>query len=116
MEHTILYDVKSSIGINPDVNDDTFDNSLLMCINSGIAELAELGVGEQGAFEATKESMWADYLTEKQSYLMSLVKQHINLYVKLMFDAPTTGPLNSALDEQRKRLEFRIQTTIEQHE
>lgn len=116
MENVILYDVKTSIGINPDEEDETFDNSILMCINSAIAELAELGVGEQGAFTANSKSMWEEYLGENQLYLLSLVKAHVCTYAKLMFDAPTTGPLNSALDEERKRLEFRIQTTIEQHE
>lgn len=117
MQNTILYDVKTSIGINPDADDDeTFDNSILMCINSAIAELAELGVGEQGLFEASKTSTWSEYLGEKQSYLLSLIRSYVNVYTKNMFDPPETGPLDAAQNEHRKRLEFRIQTTIEQHE
>lgn len=117
MENTILQDVKISIGINPDVEDPAFDTSIVMCINSAIAELAELGVGKQGDFALeTNAESWDDYLAD-YGYLKSLVKAYINVYVKLMFDsAAQSGSMNSAMQEEMNRLGFRIQTAIEQHE
>lgn len=117
MEEKILQDVKKSIGINPDTEDDTFDNSIVISINSAIAELAELGVGEQGDFAVEqKDETWGDYLGEKYAYLLSLVKQYICIYAQYVFDTPQGGAKKAAMEEIQKRLEFRIVTTIEQHE
>lgn len=117
MKKQILQDVKKSIGINPDSHDETFDASIIMCINSAIAELAELGIGTQGGFEVDEGTeTWEDYLGETYAYLLSLSKSYVNTYVKLMFDTPQSGALKAALEEDFKRLEFRILTAIEQHE
>ena len=116
METTILQDVKNSIGINPDVEDPVFDASIVMHINSAIAELAELGVREQGKFTVeNRGEAWSEYLGDDLKYLTSLVKEYICTYVKLYFDN-NSGTMNSALEEQKNRLEFRIMTTIERHE
>lgn len=117
MDKQILQDVKKSIGINPDVKDETFDASIVMCINSAIAELAELGIGEQGEFSLeSREETWGEYLGAQYAYTLSLVKAYVNCYVKLMFDPPQSGALKAALEEEHNRLTFRIVTTIEQHE
>ena len=116
MSEQILQDVKTYLGINPDVEDDTFDESIIMCINSGITELTALGVGEPGDFSLEeKTATWSDYLGDEYEYVKSLVKQFINIYTRIQFDYPT-GSLGTALEEERRRLEFRIETTIEQHE
>ncbi len=117
MEEKILQDVKKSIGINPDTEDSTFDDSIVISINSAIAELAELGVGEQGEFAITrKDETWSEYLGEKYAYLLSFVKQYICIYTQFIFDTPQSGAKKAAMEETQKRLEFRIVTTIEQHE
>ena len=117
MKNKILQDVKRSIGINPDTQDDTFDNSIVISINSAIAELAELGVGEQGDFAVErKDETWEEYLGEKYAYLLSLVKQFVCIYTQFIFDTPQSGAKKAAMEETQKRLEFRIVTTIEQHE
>lgn len=117
METIILQDVKNSIGINPDVEDPVFDSSIVMHINSAIAELAELGVREQGEFTVEdRNENWSDYLGDDLKYLTALVKEYICVYVRLYFDTPSSGTLNNALEEQKNRLEFRIMTTIERHE
>ena len=73
---------------------DTFDNSIVISINSAIAELAELGVGEQGDFAVVrKDETWGDYLGEKYAYLLSFVKQYVCTYTKFIFDTPQSGAL-----------------------
>ncbi len=117
MEEKILQDVKKSIGVNPDTEDNTFDDSIVISINAAIAELAEYGVGEQGDFAITrKDETWGEYLGEKYAYLLSLVKLYVCTYVKYTFDTPQSGALKAAMEETQKRLEFRIVTSIEQHE
>mgnify|MGYP006988926538 CR=1 FL=1 len=117
MENQILQDVKKNIGINPDVEDEVFDSSIVMHINSAIAELAELGVGSQGAFFIQENNeTWGDYVGEDYAYLLALIKQYIVVYVKINFDTATSGALSSSLQEERNRLGFRIMTAIEQHE
>lgn len=117
MENTILQDVKKSIGINPDVEDLTFDDTIVIHINSAIAELAELGLGHVGDFTLeNKSEVWSDYLTSDYQYLLPLVKPYICAYVRLAFDPPQSGSLATALKEQQDRLEFRIQIAIEVNE
>ncbi len=117
MENAILQDVKKSIGINPDVEDLTFDDTIVIHINSAIAELAELGLGHVGDFALeSKSETWSDYLASDYQYLLPLVKPYICTYVRLAFDPPQSGSLATALKEQQDRLEFRIQIAIEVNE
>lgn len=109
----ILQDVKMYLGINPDVPDETFDTSIVMFINSAIDDLARIGLGEIGEFRLeTRTETWADYLGDYED-LVSTVKSYISIYVKLHFDTPQ-GSLESALESQLSKLEFTIQTHIEQ--
>ena len=117
MNNKILQDVKKSIGINPDVEDLTFDDTIVVCINAGIAELAELGLGNVGDFIVqNKDEQWSDYLGDNYAYLLPMVKSYICTYARLMFDPPQSGSLADALKEQKDRLEFRIQIAIEVNE
>lgn len=117
METMILQDVKKSIGINPDVEDSTFDDTIVICINSAIDELAELGLGHIGDFSiVSKSETWDDYLSEEYKYLLSTVKQYIITSTKLAFDPPQGGSYMESLKEQKARLEFRIQIAIEVNE
>ena len=113
MDNKILQDVKMYLGINPDPEDDTFDTSIVMFINSAIDDLARIGLGEIGGFQVkTKSETWADYLGDYAD-LVSTVKAYISIYTRLHFDS-LQGSLEAALQSQLARHEFTIQTAIEQ--
>lgn len=116
MNNTILHDVKVYIGLNPDVEDTTFDESIVIFVNSAIDDLARIGLGELGQFRLIeKNETWTDYLGDTYAFLVSSVKSYICIYTRLHFDPPQ-GSIQSALDEQLRKLEFTIQTAIEQLE
>ena len=114
MDNVILQDVKKYLGINPDPEDDTFDTSIVMFINSAIDDLARIGLGDLGKFRVeTKTETWSDYLGSNYSDLVSTVKPYVSIYVKMHFDT-NQGTLQNALESEIARLEFTIQTYIEQ--
>lgn len=113
MENAILHDVKEYIGLNPDVEDTTMDDSITIFINSAMDDLARIGVGQIGGFRVeTKAETWDDYLNDEQKFLLSSVKAYVSIYTRLHFDPPQ-GSIQTALDEQLRKLEFTIQTAIE---
>lgn len=113
MDNAILYDVKEYIGLNPDEEDKTMDGSITMFINSAMDDLARIGLGQLGGFRLeTRAETWDEYLSDEQKFLLSSVKSYISIYTRLHFDTPQ-GSLQSALEEQLRKLEFTIQTAIE---
>lgn len=104
---SILTSIKKLLGIED--GHDYFDPELVMFINAAFQTLDELGVGPQDApFKITgKGEEWEDFLTD---YTLNLeaVKTYIWIRVKLMFDPPTSSFAVSALDDQRKELEWRL--------
>lgn len=102
---SILESVKKLLGIN-DMDD--FDQDVIIHINSSISILRQLGVGPVKDFYITGEDeTYEDYLGE-DSQEVSMVKQYLYCRVRKIFDPPTSGSVMSALDEQIKELEFRL--------
>ena len=116
-EHSILYDARVAIGLNPNEVDEDFDVSIISAINTSISELAQLGVGELGAFTVTTgQETWYDFLGEEYLYLHAFAKNYVELNTRLLFDPPQSGSLSSALEEQLRKATFNVQTAIEAHE
>lgn len=114
MQNTILQDVKKYLGVPDDLVDDPFVDPVVMFINSAIDDLARIGLREIGEFRLEdKTETWEDYLGDRYSNLISTVKSYISIYVKLHWDSSQSS-LQSALEQQLDKLEFTIQTTIEQ--
>lgn len=109
MQGVILYDVKKQIGID-ELNDD-FDKDLIVCINSSLFILEQLGVGKRGVFITLNGNQtWADFLMSDQLNLRA-VKEWVSLKVKMMFDPPTSSILKQTYDETLRELEWRIYIT-----
>lgn len=107
---SILASVKKLLGIN-DVDD--FDQDIITHINSSISILRQLGVGPIKGFMITgEEETYQDYLGE-DSKEIPMVKQYFYCRVRKTFDPPTSGSVMSALDEQIKELEFRLNFQVD---
>lgn len=107
---SILGSVKKLLGIN---NMDDFDQDIIIHINSSIFILRQLGIGPAKGFMITGEDeTYDDYLGE-DSEESSMVKQYLYCRVRKIFDPPTSGSVMSALEEQIKELEFRLNIQVD---
>lgn len=102
---SILADVKAFSGISDLYTE--FDSELIPMINSEIATLTQLGVGnEEDPFDVTsKFDTWRDVTTD--SVLLSLIPEYISIRVRLIFDPPQNFVAES-LKARAAELEFRI--------
>lgn len=99
----ILSDVKHYLGIAPD--DNYFDPSLLMCINSVFSNLTQVGVGLEEGFSVSDDtSDWTDFVSD---YAVSWIKMNVCTNVKKMFDPPSNGTLMQALDDISAETQWR---------
>lgn len=103
---SILLSVKKMLGIADE--DHAFDAEVTMHINSVFSILNQLGVGPAEGFMITGEGeTWDDFLiTDKLK--LQMVKSYVYQKTKIIFDPPSTGVLNEALERQIKELEWRL--------
>lgn len=105
MTESILTSTKKMIGIDESYT--AFDLDIINHINTVFSDLNQLGIGPaEGFMIADASAVWADFLSG--DLRLNNVKTYMYFRVRLMFDPPTTSYLISAMDEQRKELEWRI--------
>lgn len=101
---SILNDVKHQLGLLPD--DDAFDETLIMHINTVFTFLNQFGAGPAEGFQITGDTETWDDFTEDVA--LNSVKSYIYLRVRLLFDPPGTGFTQQSFDRQIEMMEFRI--------
>lgn len=104
MSGSILNDTKHALGIEPD--DDTFDTTVIMHINTYLAHLSQLGVGPTVGFAIADETATWDELFD--SALLNSVKSYVALRVRNLLDPLPTGFGQQSMDRQIAEMEFRI--------
>lgn len=110
---SILGSIKKLLGIN---ECDDFDQDIIIHINSSISILRQLGVGSSKNFIVTSEKeTYTEYLGN-DSEEISMVKQYLYCKVRKIFDPPTSGSVMSAIEEQIKELEFRLNIQVDPKE
>ena len=110
MDSSILTSIKKLLGIAEE--DTSFDQDIIMHINTVFAILAQLGVGpENGFFIEDDGVIWSDYLGNATN--LELVKSYIYMKVRSMFDPPTSSILADAMNKNISELEWRINTTVD---
>ena len=105
MTDSILDGTKKVLGLQPDY--DVFDADLIMHINSVFGTLNQLGIGpDEGFMIEDKEAAWDTFLgTDKN---LNPVKTYVYLRVRMLFDPPTTAYLVSAMQDQIREMEWRL--------
>lgn len=107
MEDSILDTVKKILGLAPDY--DAFDVDVITHINSVFVILHDLGIGPINGFMIEDQSaVWGDFLGDDPR--LNSVKTYMYLRVRLLFDPPTTSYHITALNEQIRELEWRLNT------
>lgn len=107
IKDSILNSTKKQLGILPDMTD--FDVDILICINSAIATLRQLGVGPQDSVYIVEDATqtYSDYLGE-DSNETSMVKGYLYQKTKLMFDPPQSSIVTEAIKSMIKETECRL--------
>lgn len=106
----ILDSIKKLLGIEE--TDPSFDNEIVMHINSAITVLTQLGVGPTIGYRITGSAeTWTSFIGTRRD--LEIIKSFIYLKVRLLFDPPQNSFLVDSLQEQIKEFEFRIVTQAE---
>lgn len=110
MEDSILLSIKKYLGIAD--NDTGFDIDIIMSINTVFGILTQLGVGPKEGYSIEDNSAkWSDYLGDNT--LLEMVKTYMYLKVRMIFDTPTSGSMNSAHEGLISELESRISYMVD---
>ncbi|QFP94897.1 hypothetical protein SEA_OHMYWARD_15 [Gordonia phage OhMyWard] len=105
MSESILTSTKKILGIAEDY--DVFDMDIIMHINGVLSTLHQLGLGPEEGFMIQDDSEeWGDLLEEDMR--LNSIKTYIFLKVRLLFDPPTTSFAQTAMQEQVRELEWRL--------
>lgn len=105
MEDSILDTVKEILGIN--VEDTVFDGELMVAINTAFFTLFQIGVGQEKPYVITGNSeTWNDFTDSIDE--LSMIKSYVGLKTRILFDPPTSSHLMTAINEQLKEYEWRL--------
>lgn len=108
--NSILNTIKKMLGLESDYT--AFDTDIIVNINMVFNILNQLGVGPDNGFFITGETeTWSSYMTDMTK--LQMVKTYIYLKVKQIFDPGTSGALNTAIDNQIKELEWRLNVQVD---
>lgn len=112
MTNSILTSIKLMLGIHEE--DDSFDESILMDINSAFMVLHQLGVGPKDGFMISDSSAeWNDFIPSITGQQLELVKTYIYLKVKLMFDPPASATILESYQRQINEYEWRLNVAVD---
>ena len=100
---SILTSIKKLLGITEDC--DSFDGDLILHINTVLAALNQLGVGNDFSITGDKET-WTELLGNDSR--LNLVKSYVHLRVKSLFDPPLSSSVSDSIERNIKELEWRI--------
>ena len=103
---SILRDIKSSLGIDPDVNE--YDIDILMHLNSTLAVLYQVSGTNSGSVpHITDDTVEWDALIDPSGQT-AMIKSYIYVSIRILFDPPTTSFTINALKDQKKEYEWRL--------
>lgn len=105
---SILNTIKHMIG--PSIDYGYFDVDLITNINSTFFILHQLGVTEDPFTISGTEEVWEDFHPDID---LEAVKTYVYLKAKMYFDPPTNSALISAINEQIKELEWRLNVAVD---
>lgn len=110
---SILITIKNMLGIPTSYTD--FDSQLIVYINSVLAILRQIGVGNSiFTIEGTDEK-WSDLFSTEDDLDVEEVKTYVYMKVKLLFDPPTSGIVMDALKQSISEFEWRLNLEADDH-
>lgn len=108
---SILETIKKLIG--PSAQYDIFETDLIIHINSVFFTLYQLGLTEEPFVISGDSETWEDFHADTD---LEAVKTYVYLKCRMYFDPPTNSALISAINEQIKELEWRLNVAVDPKE
>lgn len=105
---SILESIRKLIG--PSAQYTIFDNDLIMHINTVFFTLCQLGVTEEPFVISGTDETWDEFHADTD---LEAVKTYVYLKCRMYFDPPTNSALISAINEQIKELEVRLNYQVD---
>ena len=111
MANSVFNSVKKVVGLLGD--DGSFDEDILLHINSVVSTLRQLGLSIPADFYVEDDvQTWQDLLGEFRD--LDLVKSYMTMKVRLMFDPPASSFGLKSMEEMVKEYEWRINVLTDQ--
>lgn len=105
MTDSILNSTKKVLGIAEDYAE--FDLDIVLHINSVFSTLRQLGIGPAEGFMIEDDGItWDSFLRGDKRF--NAIKTYVYLRVRLLFDPPISSFAVTAMQEQIKELEWRL--------
>lgn len=109
INNSILTSTKKNCGLAEDYT--VFDPDIIMFINSAFSTLHQLGLGPDEGYSIEDASAeWSDFFDDDR---LNSIKNYVYLKTKILFDPPATSYVLTALQEQIKELEWRLNVVRE---
>lgn len=105
---SILESIKKLIG--PSASYEIFEPDLIMHINTIFFTLCQLGVTEAPFVISGSDETWDEFHADTD---LEAVKTYVYLKCRMYFDPPTNSALISAINEQIKELEVRLNYQVD---
>lgn len=106
MMDSILDTIKKMLGYSTDP-DAQFDPTIIVLINSAFSELSEVGVISDSSYRVTSRlNTWSEVFGGRTD--VDMIQTFVYLYVRIIFDPPSSSFVLNALKEERDRTEWRI--------
>ena len=107
---SILTSIKKLLGITE--TDTSFDQDIIMHINTVFMVLQQLGVGPEEGYSITDENnAWEEFLPEQTK--IEMVKSYMYLKVRLLFDPPSSTSVMEAINRSISEFEWRLNVAVD---
>lgn len=110
MDDSILISTKKVLNI-PET-DTSFDQDIVMFINTAFGVLDQLGIGPSGYSIDDEIAVWSDFIdpitSPNNAAQLNVVRTYIFLKVRMLFDPPNTSYHLSAMTDQLAEYEWRL--------
>ena len=110
---SILNSIKKFVGVGPD--DTSFDEEIILDINSVFFVLQQLGIGLNTTTPFTIEddsAEWSDFVEDR---LYEACKTYMGFKVKMAFDPPASSFLADTINKQIAEYETRLTYAVDEH-
>lgn len=106
---SILASIKKLLG--PSANDTSFDQDIIMHINSVFMILNQIGIGVEGFYIEDETAIWTDFISDLKK--VQGVKTYVYLKVRLLFDPPSSSAVIESINRSISELEWRLNHVAE---
>lgn len=107
---SILTSIKKLLGITE--ADTSFDQDIIMHINTVFMVLQQLGVGpEEGYSISDENNNWEEFLPDQTK--IEMVKSYMYLKVRLLFDPPSSTSVMEAINRSISEFEWRLNVAVD---